>query len=75
MVVACGSQMIFRDQDKPVYLYVWGIIGYDDGFGKNRTTKFCHRYNWIAREPEQPPGHTAVSEKHGRYHEHGNDAD
>ena len=28
------------------WLYVWGEVRYDDGFGNTRFTKFCHRYNF-----------------------------
>jgi hypothetical protein len=31
--------------DETYFLYIWGIITYDDGFGKNRKTRFCHRFN------------------------------
>ena len=27
------------------FVYVWGKIEYEDGFGKNRWRIFCHRYN------------------------------
>lgn len=27
------------------YCFVWGIVQYDDGYGKIRKTRFCHRYN------------------------------
>ncbi len=30
------------------YLYVWGAVLYDDGFGgDDRGTRFCYRYNCI----------------------------
>src|SRR5690242_12313543 len=39
-----------RDRERSTYLYVWGAVEYDDGFGTMRTIKFCHRYNWINRK-------------------------
>jgi hypothetical protein len=30
------------------WLYVWGEVRYNDGFGTGRFTKFCHRYNMAA---------------------------
>jgi hypothetical protein len=52
------------------YLYVWGAVFYDDGFGGNRTTKFCHRYNGISYS-----GSSDVIAENGRLHSYGNDAD
>jgi hypothetical protein len=51
------------------WLYVWGIVRYDDGFGKRRYTRFCHRYNCRA----QAVG--AIAASGARYHAHGNYAD
>jgi len=28
-------------------MYVWGFITYEDVFGENHTTKFCHRLTWL----------------------------
>jgi hypothetical protein len=54
----------------PVYIYVWGIVTYHDGFTAGRVTKFCHRYNWAMR------GGTgySVDTEHARLHEFGNDS-
>lgn len=52
------------------YLYVWGAVFYDDGFGDNRTTTFCHRYNGISYN-----GSSDVIAEHGRLHSFGNGAD
>jgi hypothetical protein len=27
-----------------VYVFVWGVVHYSDGFGNKRFTRFCHRY-------------------------------
>lgn len=27
-----------------VYVFVWGVVYYTDGFGVERSTRFCHRY-------------------------------
>lgn len=33
------------------YLYVWGIIKYEDIFGQGRTTKFCEVYVYYTTKP------------------------
>jgi hypothetical protein len=68
-----------------LYLYVWGAVYYEDGFGSGqRTTKFCHRYNCInLAEIWEPPGMGGAARLKGheieamfaRYHRYGNDAD
>ena len=67
-----------------LYLYVWGAVFYDDGFGESRTTRFCHRYNCInLAENWEPPGMGGAPRLEGheilpgfaRYHRYGNDAD
>jgi hypothetical protein len=55
------------------YLYVWGRMTYVDGFNRRRYLNFCHRYPWDNRETPSGGGFL-ISEEHGRYHEHGNDA-
>jgi hypothetical protein len=56
---------------QPLYLYVWGIIRYGDGFSKERRfTKFCHRYNFSG----VPAGTYDVPESNYRYHHYGNKA-
>jgi hypothetical protein len=64
-----GTVFIDRLQND---LFVWGIVTYDDGFGKQRFTRFCHVYftkNIIKRLGETLPAKSA------RLYEHGNDAD
>jgi hypothetical protein len=39
-----GSPNISRETVRGYY-YVWGKVIYDDGFGVERHTTFCHRYN------------------------------
>lgn len=53
---------------KPTYLYVWGIVYYNDGFRSKRLTKFCHRYNWRKTDTAE------IRELDARYHDYGNDA-
>ena len=62
-----------RDRERPTYLYVWGAVEYDDGFNIMRTTKFCHRYNWINRNERDKLYEIDAAD--ARYHEYGNDAD
>jgi len=58
------------------YIYVWGAITYNDGFGKRRFTNFCHRYNYrgLSADP-RTMDETSLTPESGRYHEWGNDAD
>ena len=52
--------------------FVWGIVTYDDGFGRSRYTKFCHRYGlkqFIGTMGFTIPGKDAF------LHQFGNDAD
>ena len=51
------------------YFYVWGDVIYKDGFNKDRSTRYCHRYN-AQRFKDQK-----IKRKYGRIHDHGNDAD
>jgi len=63
-----------RNREKPLYLYVWGAVHYKDGIRwRKRSTKFCHRYNWIVREKDGA-GKYEVAKQYARYHERGNDA-
>jgi hypothetical protein len=55
-------------------VYVWGKVTYDDGFGNLRFTKFCHRYPVEGATGDTARG-ISIAADHGRYHEHGNDAD
>jgi hypothetical protein len=73
-VLAAAGDTPDKARQKPVYLYVWGIVEYHDGFTGNRTTKFCHRYNWI-NQGRAGSDMYEISQSFARYHEHGNDAD
>jgi hypothetical protein len=57
------------------YVYVWGIVRYDDGFGNQRFTKFCHRYNTHAARPFDATGRNCVPAETGRHHGYGNSTD
>lgn len=63
-----------KTKQNPVFMYVWGIVEYHDGFTSPRTTKFCHRYNWINQGRAGSPMYE-ISHRFARYHEHGDDAD
>jgi len=67
-----GSDMFEADQlrnKRDFYLYVWGAVFYEDGFGEERFTNFCHRYNCVNFKNRR------ISAQFGRYHRHGNQAD
>jgi hypothetical protein len=52
--------------------FVWGIVTYEDGFGKRRFTRFCHRYPtkaFIGRDA------FILGPEMAELHDHGNDAD
>jgi hypothetical protein len=51
------------------WLYVWGRVAYEDGFGKERFTDFCHRYNVLGAHQ------WTIDETSGRHHEFGNQTD
>jgi len=55
------------------YIYVWGRIRYLDGFDKQRTTDFCHRYPRIMlRRLRSGYG---IPAEFGRFHSVGNRTD
>ena len=60
------------ERERSAYLYVWGAIQYDDGFKRRRTTRFCHRYNWMSRRQEG--NRYVIDAADARYHEFGNAA-
>src|SRR3546814_19268099 len=35
---------ISRFDNSESFIFVWGSVYYDEGFGGRRLTKFCHRY-------------------------------
>src|SRR5262249_26039539 len=49
------------------YVYVWGRIRYLDGFGKQRTTDYCHRYPRIMLR-RLDSGHFGIPAEFGRFH-------
>jgi hypothetical protein len=58
-----------------LFLYIWGAVTYDDGFGKNRTTTFCHRYNCVNFTLKPRWGFIAMSSLYAREHQTGNRSD
>jgi hypothetical protein len=56
------------------YLLVWGKATYTDGFGNDRTVKFCHRYPCVDRTGNKETGYE-IGTQNVRYHHHGNDQD
>jgi hypothetical protein len=63
-----------RSEENPVFLYVWGMVHYQDGLGKDRWTRFCHRYNWVMRGDGEI-GKYDIDSKYARYHDYGNGTD
>lgn len=63
------------------YIFVWGIARYDDGYGKERFTRFCHRYSVASHDRawqriENVNGRRIIMDlEKARYHPKGNEAD
>jgi hypothetical protein len=62
-----------RSKETEVFIYVFGVVRYHDGFTEGRTTKFCHRYNWKMRS--QFPGNYGMKHDLARLHTYGNQSD
>jgi hypothetical protein len=60
-----------KNAGKQLYLYVWGIVQYHDGFTGGRWTRYCHRYNFSALDE----GEYDIPQKNYRYHHKGNQID
>lgn len=65
------SRLVFTD-DKRRFIFVWGRVTYEDGFGQPRWINFCYRYNtegigWM-------DSNSGLTKNEARYHETGNDA-
>jgi len=58
-------------RNKQLYLYVWGVVRYHDGFTAGRFTRYCHRYNFSGL----PKGTYSFTPERYRYHHHGNEVD
>ena len=67
------------------YIFVWGMACYDDGYGKRRTTHFCHRYDTASYNRAVASFNSGfidpvetipiITHDKARYHEYGNAAD
>jgi hypothetical protein len=55
------------------WVYVWGIVTYNDGFVDGRIIRFCHRYNLKRFQPGKD-GKRRIKPKYGRHYERGQDA-
>ncbi|RYE09506.1 MAG: hypothetical protein EOP22_08555 [Hyphomicrobiales bacterium] len=51
------------------YCFVWGLVTYDDGFGVDQTTNFCHRYNCNRDDFRRT---LSIDDRDARQHEFGN---
>lgn len=81
MVQGSNEELDLKDIIKwENFVFVFGVIYYDDGFGKTKFTKFCHRYgartfdrsvDWQKVPTESRP---FIKTENARYHTHGNDA-
>lgn len=87
-----GTQEIFAVADidnVEVFIFVWGVVYYEDGFGQKRFTRFCHRYpgarvrrrpidfnaTGMARMMGEVYEERLIDPKDARHHQYGNDAD
>lgn len=79
-IIPAGPPDGLRKQDG-LYIYVWGIVTYHDGFTAGRITKFCHRYNCgnvfedTLRWGDTAYWSVSIAEEFARYHRYGNNAD
>ena len=69
-----GSIELTIPEGRLGYFYVWGEIAYDDGFGNDRKTIFCHRYN-LRRLAPGKDGLDRIRRRYGRHHDKGNSTD
>jgi hypothetical protein len=71
-----GSGEVDIPEGRRGYFYVWGKVVYDDGFGREQTTIFCHRYNLrrLERGKNANAGFFRIRARYGRHHDKGNDA-
>ena len=60
--VPIGTHAIGVPQPWKKYLYAWGRVTYVDGFGNERFTNFCHRYNTEVRETPSGGGYVIRKE-------------
>lgn len=58
----------------PLYVFVWGKVQYEDGFGNSCTTNFCHRYSSESTNVDYMSESSSISKMVCRIHETGNDA-
>jgi hypothetical protein len=76
-VLAIDGEVVRGGPGRPIsteqYWYLWGLITYDDGFGEQRRTAFCHRYNTAIRQMRAGGGYLLTG-KSSRQHEYGNEA-
>ena len=56
---------------RETFCYVWGRVQYKDGFGEDRFTNFCHRYNAQGVTLLKP---VDIPADRGRQHDYGNEA-
>ncbi len=84
-----GSQEVLPETDlmnPQNYIFVWGVIYYDNGYGKRCMTRYCHRYNgashnqkpWLGAdvaEGQEWRRKPYIDANKARYHESGNSAD
>lgn len=63
------------------YIFVWGVVYYDDGYENRRFTRFCHRYATASYNRDTDWNSKAkvtrsiIDTDKARYHTKGNEAD
>ena len=61
-----------RDTKPSCYIYVWGLVCYENGFGKSDEIIFCHRYDYMqtrTRAPSEPNLYELAPDL-GRHHQY-----
>jgi len=69
----------FKRTQKERFIYVWGEVRYDDGFGgAPKRTRFCHRYNRMTYQSIEDSsffgGRQGIPAEYARIYKRGNDA-
>jgi len=63
-----------RMNETPIFIYVYGVVRYHDGFADGRLTRFCHRYNYKVRPQVPGTAGYSMSRDLARQHTYGNES-
>jgi len=76
-ILSIDCEMVRGGPGRPnsalLYWYLWGLITYENGFGEQCFTQFCHRYHTNTRQTPTGGGYILPASR-SRQHEQGNEA-